>query len=83
MHRFSARWARIGARGKRFDGGYMDFLKLWNSESAMKVRQMVNRHECCKECTHETEGILPSIYFEPNSIFYKERIDYFGRETNR
>ena len=61
----------------------MDFLKLWNSESAMKVRQMVNRHECCKECTHETEGILPSIYFEPNSIFYKERIDYFGRETNR
>ena len=52
----------------------MDFLKLWNSKQAMEVRQKVNRHKCCTCCTHETEGILPSIYFEPNSMFYKERM---------
>lgn len=52
----------------------MDFLKLWNSKQAMEVRQKVNRHNCCTCCTHETEGILPSINFEPNSMFYKERM---------
>ena len=44
----------------------MDFIKLWNSEQALKVKQLVNRHKVCEQCTHETEGILPSIYFEPN-----------------
>lgn len=53
----------------------MDFDKLWNSEQAMQVRMQINRHKCCEGCTHETEGILPSIYFEPNSVFYRERMD--------
>lgn len=44
----------------------MDFLKLWNSEQALKVKQYVNRHSVCESCTHETEGLLPSVYFEPN-----------------
>ncbi len=46
----------------------MDFRKLWNSEKAIKIKQLVARHPVCINCTHETEGILPSIYFEPNSI---------------
>lgn len=50
----------------------MDFQKLWNSEQALKVKQLVNRHKVCEQCTHETEGILPSIYFEPN---------FFGRNS--
>ena len=52
----------------------MNFLELWNSQQAYLVRTQINRHECCKHCTHETEGILPSIYFEPNSNIYKEII---------
>jgi MoaA/NifB/PqqE/SkfB family radical SAM enzyme len=52
----------------------MNFLKLWNSKQAMEVKQLINRHEICKSCTHETEGILPSIYFEPN-FFGKESIE--------
>ena len=63
---------------KDFD---MDFDKLWNSEQAQKVRMCVNRHVCCRNCTHETEGILPSIYFEPNSIIYKERMNRVVRES--
>ena len=52
----------------------MNFINLWNSEQAQIVRNTINRNKCCEKCTHETEGILPSIYFEPNAIFYKERI---------
>lgn len=44
----------------------MNFLELWNSEQALKVKQAVNRHPVCENCTHETEGLLPSLYFEPN-----------------
>lgn len=44
----------------------MDFLKLWNSEKALEVKKMVGKHQVCRLCTHETEGILPSMYFEPN-----------------
>lgn len=58
----------------------MDFGKLWNSEEAQKARNYVNRHKCCENCTHETEGILPSIYFEPNSIIYQERMKKIVRE---
>lgn len=58
----------------------MDFGKLWNSEEAQKVRSCVNRHKCCENCTHETEGILPSIYFEPNSIIYQERMKKIVRD---
>ncbi len=46
----------------------MDFIKLWNSEQALKVKALINRHEVCEQCTHETEGILPSLYFEPNFL---------------
>lgn len=53
----------------------MDFLELWNSEKAKKVKSEVNRNECCLKCTHETEGLLPSIYFEPNSYVYKARME--------
>lgn len=53
----------------------MDFKTLWNSENAMKVRAQVNCQDCCKACTHETEGLLPSIYFEPNSRLYLKRIE--------
>ena len=44
----------------------MNFIDLWNSEKARFVKQNVNRHEMCESCTHETEGLLPSVYFEPN-----------------
>ncbi|MCX8130470.1 MAG: radical SAM protein [Clostridia bacterium] len=46
----------------------MDFIELWNSEQARKVKQFVNRHPVCESCTHETEGMLPSVYFEPNNF---------------
>ncbi|MBU5317323.1 radical SAM protein [Clostridium bornimense] len=52
----------------------LDFLKLWNSERARMVRSRINRHICCEKCTHETEGILPSIYFEPNAFMWEERM---------
>lgn len=44
----------------------MDFLKLWNSDDALKIKQLVGKHPACKMCTHETEGLLPSVFFEPN-----------------
>ncbi len=52
----------------------LDFKKLWTSDRAKRVRKMVNQSRCCQKCTHETEGILPSLYFPPNDIVYKERI---------
>ncbi len=50
---------------KKFD---MDFSKLWNSDKAQQIRQLVNKHDLCKQCTHEAEGIMPSIFFEPNEL---------------
>lgn len=52
----------------------MDFKKLWLSDNAKKIRNTINHRDCCENCTHETEGILPSIYFEPNSRVYRKRI---------
>lgn len=46
----------------------LDFLKLWNSERALTIKQLVNKHKACEACTHETEGFIPSLYFEPNEI---------------
>lgn len=46
----------------------MDFIKLWNSEKALQIKQSVNKHSKCAACTHETEGFVPSLYFEPNEI---------------
>lgn len=53
----------------------MDFLKLWNDTSAMQQRKCVNEAESCKYCTHESEGLLPSLYFYPNSIKYDRVTD--------
>lgn len=49
----------------------MNFLELWNSKQALEVKQLVNRSVVCENCTHETEGILPSVYFEPNFLGVK------------
>lgn len=46
----------------------MDFLALWNSDVALEVKKLVNEHPACRACTHETEGFLPSLFFEPNEI---------------
>lgn len=55
-----------------------DFLKLWNSKKALEIKQKVNRVDCCEHCTHETEGLLPSIYFAPNT--YKDRMNYIWKK---
>ena len=55
----------------------MNFLELWNSRNANKVRKIINKHICCKDCTHETEGIFPSIYFKPNDLLYKNKMKEF------
>lgn len=46
-----------------------DFKRLWNSPESYRIRNRVNRSDCCFSCTHETEGLLPSVYFEPNSFW--------------
>lgn len=61
----------------------MDFKALWNSEKAMKVRTFVNYHDCCRTCTHETEGLLPSIYFEPNAHLYMAKMKGFINESKK
>ena len=43
-----------------------DFRKLWNSEHAKTYRRKVGRHRECDVCTHETEGVIPSLFFERN-----------------
>ena len=45
-----------------------DFLQLWNSQESMMARNNVCISQLCSECTHESEGLLPSINFEPNKI---------------
>jgi MoaA/NifB/PqqE/SkfB family radical SAM enzyme len=49
----------------------MDFLKLWNSKKAQQIKQYVGKHTVCANCSHETEGLLPSMYFEPNTFKIK------------
>ena len=46
----------------------MDFTALWNSAAADRMRSMVNSHEACQACTHETMGFLPSLFFAPNPL---------------
>ena len=46
----------------------MDFARLWNGRAANHARAMVNRHEACEGCTHETMGYLPSLLFSPNRL---------------
>lgn len=46
----------------------MNFIKLWNSEQALKIKQLAGKHPVCEKCTHETEGLIPSLYFEPNNL---------------
>ncbi|GMQ59562.1 hypothetical protein AN1V17_39590 [Vallitalea sediminicola] len=52
----------------------MDFLKLWNSDRAYEVKQKVGKLPICKDCTHETEAQLPSLYFEPNDCLDSNQI---------
>ena len=40
--------------------GY-DFKKLWNSKDADSIRNQVCRNTECSQCTHESEGLLPSL----------------------
>ncbi len=58
----------------------MNFSKLWNSKNASEIRNNVNYSDCCLKCTHETEGILPSIYFQPNSKYYLERMKFYEQK---
>ncbi|MBY9080761.1 radical SAM protein [Paenibacillus sp. HN-1] len=46
----------------------MDFMELWNSPKAYAIKQNVGKLPVCKGCTHETEGQIPSLYFEPNEF---------------
>ena len=50
-----------------------NFFNLWNSNLASNLRKLVNCDNSCLKCTHEVEGILPSIWFEPNQIKYMRR----------
>jgi len=46
----------------------MDFGALWQSESAGRIRDLVNCHPACRACTHETMGLVPSLLFPPNAL---------------
>ena len=46
----------------------MNFIELWNSSNAKAAKELVNSHKACDSCTHETEGVIPSIFFEPNVL---------------
>ncbi|URZ18158.1 radical SAM protein [Clostridium felsineum] len=52
----------------------MDFMKLWNSERAYQVKQKVGKMPICSKCTHETEGQIPSLYFEPNDCLESKQV---------
>lgn len=45
-----------------------DFMKLWNSSKANAMRKEVNVNPICSKCTHETEGLIPSLLIEPNAL---------------
>ena len=45
-----------------------DFLALWNDEKNIAQRSRIHNESCCIDCTHETEGIIPSIFFGDNKI---------------
>lgn len=45
-----------------------DFISLWNNSEAITKRNLVEKNECCSVCTHETEGIIPSILFGENGL---------------
>lgn len=45
-----------------------DFVKLWNTPKANAARENVNKNQVCSMCTHETEGLIPSLLIEPNAL---------------
>lgn len=45
-----------------------DFNKLWNTPRANKARREVNINPVCLKCTHETEGLIPSLLIKPNAL---------------
>ncbi len=58
----------VGQIGSLREHG-MDFAAIWNSPRADEMRALVNRHEACASCTHETMGHITSIPFTPNRLF--------------
>lgn len=46
------------------------FLSLWNAPQVADKRLQVGKQPCCERCTHETEGIIPSLFFGGNSLIY-------------
>lgn len=44
----------------------LNFEKIWNSEKALDIKKYMGKSHNCLSCTHETEGIVPAMYFEPN-----------------
>lgn len=53
--------------GNLCDYGY-DFSALWNNPYAQKCRQFAGKCQECRSCTHETEGLIPSLLFGDNTI---------------
>lgn len=45
-----------------------NFLDLWNSGHGRRMRGLAGHESPCDICTHETEGIIPSVYFGSNNI---------------
>lgn len=54
-----------------------DFKKLWYSKKNIKFRKQVNNCKVCNACTHETQGIGPSLGFSfekiLKSFFYYQK----------
>ncbi len=63
----------VEAIGKLRDVG-MNFKALWANADADRIRQWVGRHEVCANCTHETMGYLPSVFFSPNRLRFYPRV---------
>lgn len=59
-----------------------DFKKLWNNSASHERRSQINNLVECECCTHESEGLLPSLYFEPNEIKYERKCKLISNESN-
>lgn len=44
-----------------------NFRELWNSRHAQSCRKAVDQYGECHACTHETEGMIPSLFFGRNA----------------
>lgn len=57
-----------------------DFKAIWDGNKGKDIRRKVNNCSACEKCTHETEGISPSLYFKPNDHYFKERIKIYAED---